>query len=225
MEAAYLEQNLREYELTKHVSLALLDPMRCSRAQAQRQLCASTCPRRSSTLDYPGHYMRRLKTRARHDSRASAGPYTTVSCRALADGASISRQRRRPATAIPKYVSVATERPAVRRHLGPSESDRHQPRAERRGPVRDSTCATSAICRSRGLARSAPGGSSCRATFPPFDYQTITDVVLHLRYTARDGGSSFRALGRGPGEPAQSVLGQSLQKMRSTATTADFSGA
>jgi hypothetical protein len=27
--------------------------------------------------------------------------------------------------------------------------------------------------------------------YPQFDYSTITDVVLHLRYTARDGGSTF----------------------------------
>ena len=27
---------------------------------------------------------------------------------------------------------------------------------------------------------------------PQFDYSTITDVVLHLRYTARDGGETFR---------------------------------
>ena len=27
--------------------------------------------------------------------------------------------------------------------------------------------------------------------YPQFDYSTITDVVLHIRYTARDGGGSF----------------------------------
>lgn len=27
--------------------------------------------------------------------------------------------------------------------------------------------------------------------YPGFDYNTITDVVLHLRYTARDGGDAF----------------------------------
>jgi Tc toxin complex TcA C-terminal TcB-binding domain len=29
--------------------------------------------------------------------------------------------------------------------------------------------------------------------FPQFDYNTITDAVLRIRYTARDGGSAFRS--------------------------------
>ena len=29
--------------------------------------------------------------------------------------------------------------------------------------------------------------------FQPFDYRTISDVVLHVRYTARDGGNAFRS--------------------------------
>ena len=31
------------------------------------------------------------------------------------------------------------------------------------------------------------------ARFRQFDYDTISDVILHVRYTARDGGSAFRA--------------------------------
>jgi hypothetical protein len=32
------------------------------------------------------------------------------------------------------------------------------------------------------------------STLRPFDYGTISDVVLHFRYTARDGGGALRAL-------------------------------
>ena len=39
--------------------------------------------------------------------------------------------------------------------------------------------------------------SSWRIELPekhrPFDYRTISDVVLHLQYTARDGGGTFRS--------------------------------
>ena len=38
-------------------------------------------------------------------------------------------------------------------------------------------------------------------TFRPFDYSTITDVVLHLRYTARDAGGTLKV----------SAIGASLQ--------------
>src|SRR6202020_1385041 len=33
--------------------------------------------------------------------------------------------------------------------------------------------------------------------FRQFDYSTITDVVLHVRYTARDGGAPLREAARG----------------------------
>lgn len=33
--------------------------------------------------------------------------------------------------------------------------------------------------------------------FKPFDYNTISDVVIHLRYTAVDGDDKFKANDRG----------------------------
>ena len=59
MEAAYLEQNKREYELTKHVSLAQLDPLALVAAEATPASASSRCPRRCSTSTHPGHYLRR----------------------------------------------------------------------------------------------------------------------------------------------------------------------
>jgi hypothetical protein len=52
------------------------------------------------------------------------------------------------------------------------------------------TCAASDSCRSR--ARGAI--STWTLALPPlhtFDYSTITDVILHIRYTARDGGAAL----------------------------------
>ena len=44
------------------------------------------------------------------------------------------------------------------------------------------------------------------ARFPQFDYGTINDVILHLRYTARDGGSTFKVL-------VEDALGELLNEM------------
>ena len=79
MEAAYLDQNKREYELTKHVSLAQLDP------QALLQLkntgkCLVQVPEAAFDLDHPGHYMRRHKA-VSLSIPCVAGPYTTVGCK------------------------------------------------------------------------------------------------------------------------------------------------
>ncbi len=61
------------------------------------------------------------------------------------------------------------------------------------------TCTTSGICRLRTQESSAPGhlqlpaDPSKKDPDPAqFDYSTISDVILHLRYTAREGGGLLR---------------------------------
>ena len=54
LEMAYLEQNRREYELTKHVSLARLDPLALLRAQGDRARARSTVPEWLFDMDSPG---------------------------------------------------------------------------------------------------------------------------------------------------------------------------
>jgi Tc toxin complex TcA C-terminal TcB-binding domain len=61
MEMAYLEQNKREYELTKHVSLLLHDPMALLKLKETGE-CLVELPEILFDLDYPGHYMRRIKS-------------------------------------------------------------------------------------------------------------------------------------------------------------------
>jgi hypothetical protein len=61
MEVAYLEQNAREYEITKHVSLARLDPMALARFKETGE-CFVSVSEAAFDLDYAGHYMRRIKS-------------------------------------------------------------------------------------------------------------------------------------------------------------------
>ena len=49
MEVAYLDQNRREYEITKHVSLAPARSAGAGAAEADRRRASSRCPKRSST--------------------------------------------------------------------------------------------------------------------------------------------------------------------------------
>ncbi|MCI0422477.1 MAG: hypothetical protein L0312_25190, partial [Acidobacteria bacterium] len=79
MEVAYLEENRREYEITQHFSLALLD------ARALLQLretgeCEFSMPELAFDIGYPGHYMRRIKS-ASVSVPCVTGPYTNVSAR------------------------------------------------------------------------------------------------------------------------------------------------
>ncbi|KAF5433465.1 hypothetical protein C5S36_06290, partial [Candidatus Methanophagaceae archaeon] len=79
IEQAYYCENVREYELSKHVSLRSHFPM----AFLQLQLtgyCEIEIPEWMFDLDYPGHYMRRIKN-VTMTIPCVVGPYTGVHCR------------------------------------------------------------------------------------------------------------------------------------------------
>ena len=78
LETAYLEQNRREFELTKHVSLALLDPLALVKLRETGR-CFFRLPEEIFDLDYPGHYFRRIKS-VSLTLPCVVGPYTTISC-------------------------------------------------------------------------------------------------------------------------------------------------
>jgi hypothetical protein len=78
MEMAYHEQNQREYELTKHVSLLQLDPRALVELRSTGS-CTFQLPESLFDLDGPGHYFRRLKSVSLSIPCVS-GPYASVAC-------------------------------------------------------------------------------------------------------------------------------------------------
>ena len=60
MEVAYIDQNQREYEITKHVSILQLDPLALAQLK-QTGECFISIPEALFDLDFPGHYLRRIK--------------------------------------------------------------------------------------------------------------------------------------------------------------------
>ena len=60
MEVAYQDLNHREFELTKHVSLAQVDPLALVRLRRTGG-CTVTLPEALFDLDGPGHYFRRIR--------------------------------------------------------------------------------------------------------------------------------------------------------------------
>ena len=55
METSYLDKNKREYEVTKHISLALADPLALVRLRATG-VCDFEIPEALYDVDHPGHY-------------------------------------------------------------------------------------------------------------------------------------------------------------------------
>lgn len=186
MDVAYMQQNKREYELTKHVSLAQLDPLALL-ALKSTGACTFSIPEACFDLDHPGHYFRRLKT-VSLTIPCVTGPYTSVSAKLSLVG---NRYRMTPSTGggyaespgndtrfaynVTAIQSVATSQ--GENDSGLFELNFHD---ERYLPFEYAGAISS-------WRLELPQG------FPQFDYNAIADVVLKLRYTARDGGSGLRS--------------------------------
>src|SRR5262245_66598782 len=78
MEMTYHENNKRELELTRHVSLRQLDPLALLSLKATGS-CTMNVPEWLYDRDCPGHYMRRIKSVAL-TIPSVVGPYTSVNC-------------------------------------------------------------------------------------------------------------------------------------------------
>ena len=78
LELAYPDNNKREQELTRHVSLRQLDPMALLTLKATGR-CQVTIPEWLYDRDCPGHYMRRIKSVAL-TIPSVVGPYTSLNC-------------------------------------------------------------------------------------------------------------------------------------------------
>lgn len=194
MEIAYLDQHKREYELTRHISLAQLAPAALIRLKATGK-CIVHIPESLFDMDHPGHYMRRHKS-VSISIPCVVGPYTSVSCKL-----SLINNRYRKSTALRQGAATDKDKYVEQ----PGNDDRFVYQV---GTIQ--SIATSTGHADSGLfelnfrdERYLPfEGTGTIATwmielpsvFRQFDYNTISDVVLHIKYTARDGGAGFRNL-------------------------------
>lgn len=233
MEKAYLDANVREYELTKHISLRL-----CF-AEAFLALkltgrCIVEIPEWLFDLDYPGHYMRRIKN-VSLTIPAVVGPYTGVHCRLtlLSSATRIDPRLHEPTgpcckdeapkPLLPRCACWPTPKPEPKKALPDASTSGYVPLRDDPRIVRH-YAATEAIATStaqndtgmfelnfrdeRYLPFEFSGAvSRWRIELPPennhFDPDSLSDVVLHVNYTAREGGDVLR---RAANEVAQAYL-------------------
>ncbi len=197
MESAYYTQNERELELVKHVSLLQLDPYALVQLR-ETGSCQIDLPEILYDLDNPGHYMRALKS-VGMTVPCVVGPYTSVSATLALLGNEI---RTSPATAGGYTRKAGTDDRFVD-DPGGAEIVTSSGQA-------DSGMFELRFEDERYLPFEGAGAiSSWRLTlnnvYPQFDYSTISDVVLHVRFTARDGGAPLR-------ETATEATKQNLNK-------------
>ncbi len=191
MEVAYHDLNQREYEMTKHVSLLQVVPLALLTLRRTGR-CTVTLPESLFDMDGPGHYFRRIKSVALSIPCVS-GPYASVNCTLTLLKSGI---RKTPVLRDGAYAREDAEDDRFEDYFGSlqsivtssAQSDsglfETNLRDERYLPFENSGAISE-------WQLELPGNPS-KGDPVQFDYETISDVILHIRYTAREGGSLLR---------------------------------
>jgi hypothetical protein len=194
LEKSYLEQNRRELELTKSISLALLNPLALIELRETGK-CYVSLPEELFDLDFQGHYSRRIKAMSL-SIPCIAGPYTAVNCslRLLKnttrfntsmnsegnyehendEGLWIDDDRFRTSNVPVTSIATSTGQNDAGMFEFNFRDERYLP-FEGAGAISDWQIELSAEKELR-----------------QFDYSTISDVILHLKYTAKENGGLFK---------------------------------
>ncbi len=206
MEKSYFDENIREYELTKHVSLRLAFPLDYLRLRHDGA-CEIELAEWMFDQDFPGQYMRRIRN-VSLTIPCVTGPYTGVHCR-LTLLSSITRIDPRliapahgcccpPAahcctheTGNADGYTLCPDDPRMAKILGAREA------VATSSGQNDTGMFELSFSDPRYLPFEYMGAVSCwRVELPPennyFDPNTMTDAVLHINYTSREGGEGLR---------------------------------
>jgi receptor-binding and translocation channel-forming TcA subunit of Tc toxin/ABC toxin-like protein/neuraminidase-like protein len=203
LEAAYLEQNRREFELTKHISLAMLDPLALVRLRETGR-CFFKLPEEIFDLDYPGHYFRRIKS-VSITLPCVAGPYTTISCtlRLLKNSVRVNTAngdngyaRNTDDLGLPADDSRFIENNIPVKAVAGSHAQNDSGvfelnfRDERYLPFEGA--GTISEWSVELFNDPDQGNPDFGKPLRQFDYNSISDAILHVKYTAREDAGTFK---------------------------------
>jgi hypothetical protein len=188
MEMDYHDLNVREYELTKHVSLLQVAPLALVQLRATGS-CLVSIPEALFDLDGPGHYFRRIKSVA-VTIPCVTGPYTGVNCTLSLQNSFIRTSSQISGSGYADRKNFNANYGTIQAMVTSSgqadsglfetnlQDERYLP-FEYSGVISQWQLA---------LPANPMNGEPCQ-----FDFDTITDVILHIRYTARAGGEILRS--------------------------------
>jgi hypothetical protein len=194
MEMAYHELNEREYELTTHVSLREINPAALLALRATGA-CAFDVREELLDLECPGHYFRRIKSVA-VTVPCVTGPYASVDCTLSLQTSEI---RTSPLLRDGSYERTGDDDDRFSGYRGRIESIVASS-AQADGGLFETNLHDERYLPFEGSGvigtwlLTLPGNNPLGAGGPrTFDYDTIADVVLHVRYTAREGGGLLKS--------------------------------
>jgi len=192
LEAAYQEKSGYDYELTKHVSLRQINPMALLQLQETGK-CEFELAEFLYDMDFPGHYSRRIKSAAL-SIPCIVGPYTGINATlrliknkfrnsALVKDANDYQEKTEETDA--RFSSFIIPISSISASSAQNDNGMFELnfKDERYLPFEGA----GAISQWR---LELP-------TFRQFNYGTISDVVLHLRYVSSEGGERLQKAAAG----------------------------
>jgi len=187
MEKSYLDLNKRDYEITKHISLLQTNPLALLTLK-ETGSCIIELPEYLFDMDYPGQYMRKIKN-VSISIPCVIGPYTSINC----------------------TLTLLKSKLRLKNILqgGKYEEGEDDPRFETRLSACNSI-ATSHAQNDTGMFdlnfrderflpfEGAGAISRWEIRLPKetnqFNTDTISDIILQLKYTAKEGGMALSEL-------------------------------
>ncbi len=189
LDMAYLDKDIREFELTKHISLRQLAPEALLQLKAVG-VCNIELPEWLFDLDNAGHYMRRIMNVA-ISIPAISGPYTNINCTLSLEDSKIRIDDSllngiMDDSHFERYFSGTK---SMVTSSGQNDSGLFEPnlRDERYLPFENA-----GVISNWKLELPNNPNDPDDISMRQFDYNTITDVVFHVRYCARQGQASFK---------------------------------
>ena len=192
LQASYLQQNVRRYELSRYVSLELLNP-----AALQQLLttgvCDFTLPESLFDSDYPGHYNRRLTRVSMTVVYPNPGKFdnvkatlTLVANQVRINTDTTSGYPENPVGSDPRFLYNYAAVPQ-KIAMGNAQDD----------PGLFITAISSNIADQRYLPFENAGAVSSwhlemQQMSNEIDLTAVGDVMIHLFYTALDGGAALQ---------------------------------
>ena len=188
LETAYQESRGYDYEISKQISLRQLDPMALIMFR-ETGSCELNIPERLFDMDFPGHYLRRIKS-VSITIPCIVGPYASLNCTLRL----LSHKYRTSSISASQYAE--------------STDGSDDPRFSTANVPISSIAVSSAQDDSgqfelnfrdeRYIPFEGAGAiSSWRLELPTkyrqFAYETISDVILRFKYTSLDGGGELKA--------------------------------
>ena len=184
LEAAYQEKRGYDYEVTKHISIRQLDPLALLQLKTTGA-CEFNIPEVLFDMDYPGHFKRRIKS-VSVSIPCIAGPYTGVNAtlrlltNKFRNSSVANNYSEKMDEQDDRFMSYNIPIAAIAASSAQNDAGVFELnfKDERYLPFEGA-----GVISKWGLE--LPG-------IKQFDYNTISDVVLHVKYMASEGGKQLK---------------------------------